>query len=163
MIYQILKYIKFPPLYVAIENNHVINCITALIEKKEVNINLQDNKEKTPLQLAAENGREGVYIRFLINKGANRNLPDNNNLTPLDMAERYSRDANCINALTHHSAKENQTNAAYKDNAHIKSFVIAMENSDQKDSNGQASLPMVANASQAKTRKVEVKVEIKVE
>ena len=56
-----------------------------LIEKQNVDINIKDNDEKTPLHFACQEGNFPV-VEYLISKGANIEAKDGRGQTPLHYA-----------------------------------------------------------------------------
>ena len=59
--------------------------VDALIKRPDVNLNVRNENDNTPLHLAVYNGR-AASARLLIDAGANINIPDNKQQTALHMA-----------------------------------------------------------------------------
>jgi ankyrin repeat protein len=68
-----------------------LNAVKDLIEKKNVNINESDYDRRTPLHLAASNGRADI-VEFLISQGAVVNAEDRWGGTPLQDSLREKHD-----------------------------------------------------------------------
>ena len=85
------------PLYIAAASGYT-ECVAALLQVKDLNLNYRCPGGKTALYQAAENGCSEC-VRLLVNaRGINVNVTDNNRQTPLYTAARYGR-ADCVREL----------------------------------------------------------------
>jgi len=85
------------------------DAVLKLVEKG-VNINIEDEKGKTPLMYAAQYNHNAIMIKYLLKYGAEIDSRDNEGITALMYAARYNK-KNVISALL-----KNKPNLKIKDN-----------------------------------------------
>lgn len=62
-----------------------------LLERPEINVNIQDDKGRTPVHRAVEKDSRYAFDRLLERSGIQPDLPDNNGNTPLELAVSNGR------------------------------------------------------------------------
>jgi ankyrin repeat protein len=73
--------------------------VTALLDASPEFVNARPYRDSTPLQVAAEQGREEI-VPLLLARGADRSLRDKNGRTPLHLAAAYGHDRIVQSLLT---------------------------------------------------------------
>lgn len=100
------NYIKETPLIAATYNGH-IETVKLLLEYPDINVDLAQHENQTPLFIATALRKTSI-VRALLHKGANPNIAENqNNFTPLGQAAFHGH-IEIGFALLKHGAKINQ-------------------------------------------------------
>lgn len=98
-IIQILKlfYSNQTPLFLALTKGN-LELFENLLNKKDIDVNIQNNDGNTPLHLAIENNKIEFVASLIKNDKCNLCLTNNDNMTPLLLAFMYEH-KNIVNLL----------------------------------------------------------------